>query len=100
MWGKTYQCQISNAGGDLSVWDFPWLLMIFQSSTTFHDFSRKFIFPGFPDPVGTLVIAFSREIYRQFTLVVLLIYILLTIIDDIFFSHGRAPASQLKLNEV
>ena len=69
---------------------FPWLLMIFQSSTTFHDFSRKFIFPGFPDPVGTLVIAFSREIYRQFTLVVLLIYISLTIIDDIiFFSLSR-----------
>ena len=52
IWGKTYQCQISNAG-DLSVWDFlssmtfPWLLMIFQSSMTFHDFSRKFYFSRF-----------------------------------------------------
>ena len=30
--------------------------MIFQSSMTFHDFSRNF-FPGFPDPVGTLQFA-------------------------------------------
>ena len=35
------------------VWDFlssmtfPWLLMIFQSSMTFHDFSRKFYFSRF-----------------------------------------------------
>ena len=40
-------------GDDLSVWDFlssmtfPWLLMIFQSSMTFHDFSRKFYFSRF-----------------------------------------------------
>ena len=52
IWGKTYQCQISNTG-DLSVWDFlssmtfPWLLMIFQSSMTFHDFSRKLYFSRF-----------------------------------------------------
>ena len=50
---QTYQCEISNAGDDLSAWDFqssmtfPWLLMIFQSSMTFHDFSRKFYFSRF-----------------------------------------------------
>ena len=43
-------------GDDLSVWDFqssltfPWLLMIFQSSMTFHDFSRKFYFSRFSRP--------------------------------------------------
>ena len=47
-------------GDDLSVWDFlssmtfPWLLMIFQSSMTFPE---NFIFPGFPDPVGTLTVS-------------------------------------------
>ena len=54
--GKTYQCQISNAGG----WfigvrfskTFPWLLMIFQSSMTFHDFSRKFHLSRFSRPCG------------------------------------------------
>ena len=55
-WGKTYQCQISNAGGwfigvtFLSSMTFPWLLMIFQSSMTFHDFSRKFYFSRFSRP--------------------------------------------------
>ena len=45
-------------GDDLSVWDFlssmtfPWLLMIFQSSMTFHDFSRIFYFARFSRPCG------------------------------------------------
>ena len=45
-------------GDDLSVWDFlssmtfPWLLMIFQSSMTFHDFSRKLYFSRFSRPCG------------------------------------------------
>ena len=60
--GKTYQCQISNAGGwfigvrFLSSMTFPWLLMIFQSSMTFHDFSRKFYFSRFSRPCGNPVI--------------------------------------------
>ena len=48
MWGKTYQCQISDAGG--------WFIGVRFSM--FHDFSMIFpenlIFPVFPDPVGTL----------------------------------------------
>ena len=48
-------------GDDLSVWDFlssmtfPWLLMIFQSSMTFHDFSRKLYFSRFSRPCGNPV---------------------------------------------
>ena len=58
MWGKTYQCQISNAGGWFigvrfsKFMTFPWLLMIFQSSMTFNDFSRKFQFSRFSRPCG------------------------------------------------
>ena len=72
MWGKTYQCQISNAGGwSIGVrfskfHDFSMTFDdFFQSSMTFHDFSRKFYFSrfsSFPDPVGTLRIqADNRE---------------------------------------
>ena len=45
-------------GDDLSVVDFlssmtfPWLLMIFQSSMTFHNFSRKLYFSRFSRPCG------------------------------------------------
>ena len=45
-------------GDDLSVWDFlssmtfPWLSMIFQSSMTFHYFSRKIYFSRFSRPCG------------------------------------------------
>ena len=48
-------------GDDLSVWDvlssmtFPWLLMIFQSPMTFHDFPRTFYFPRFSRPCGNPV---------------------------------------------
>ena len=67
MWGKTYLCQISD---DLSVWNFlssmtfPWLLTIFQSSMTFHDFSRKFYFSRFSRfsrPCGNPVRLIQRE---------------------------------------
>ena len=53
-------------GDDLSVWNFlssktfPWLLMSFQSSMTFHDFSRKFYFSRFSQfsrPCGNPVIS-------------------------------------------
>ena len=63
MWGKTYLCQISD---DLSVWNFlssmtfPWLLTIFQSSMTFHDFSRKFYFSRFSRPCGNPVIKHNK----------------------------------------
>ena len=58
MRGITYQCQISNAGGwfIVSSKTFPWLLMIFQSSMTFHDFSRKFCFSRFSRPCGNPVV--------------------------------------------
>ena len=54
MWGKTYQWQISNAGGwfisvifSMTWWFFkvPWLSITFP---------ENYVFPGFPDPVGTL----------------------------------------------
>ena len=60
MWGKTYQGQISNAGGWFigvrysKLHDFS---MTFDDFSKFHDFPwlfQKFFFPGFPDPVGTL----------------------------------------------
>ena len=55
-------------GDDLSVWDFqssmtfPWLLMIFQSSMTFHDFSRKFYFSRFSRPSGNPGIIWQEPI--------------------------------------
>ena len=58
------QCEISNAGEDLSVSDsttFPWLLMIFQSSMTFPE---NFIFPGFQDPVRTRFFVFLHANYE------------------------------------
>ena len=54
-------------GNDLSVWDFlrsmtlPWLLMIFQSSMTFDDFSRKFYFSRFSRPCGNPSASQSRK---------------------------------------
>ena len=47
MLGMVFRCEIF-----LSSMTFPWLLMIFQK---FHDFPENYIFPGFPDPVGTLI---------------------------------------------
>ena len=59
MWGKTYQCQISNAGGWFigvrfsKFHDFSMTFDdFFQSSMTFHDFSRKFYFSRFSRPCG------------------------------------------------
>ena len=52
-WDKLISVKFLMLGDDLSAWDFqssmtfPWLLMIFQSSMTFHDFSRKFYFSRF-----------------------------------------------------
>ena len=61
MWDKTYQCQISNA----ERWFIGVRFSKFHDfSMTFDDFSKFYnfpwlfqkIFPGFPDPVGTLII--------------------------------------------
>ena len=46
MLGVIYRCKIFQV---------PWLLMIFQSSMTFHDFSRKFYFSRFSRPCGNPV---------------------------------------------
>ena len=57
MWGKTYQYQISNAGGWFigvrfsKFHDFRWFFKVPWLSMTFPE---NFSFPGFPDPVGTL----------------------------------------------
>ena len=57
MWGKTYQCQISNAGEWFigvrfsKFHDFWWFFKVPWLSMTFPEF----FFPGFPDPVGTLI---------------------------------------------
>ena len=65
-WDKTYKCETSNAGtwfigmGFSKFYDFSIIIMIFQSSMTYHYFSRNFFFPGFPDPVGTLNLRFDR----------------------------------------
>ena len=51
MWGKTYQCQISNAGEwfiGVRFFKVPWLSMTLPET---------FIFPGFPDHVGTLLLS-------------------------------------------
>ena len=59
-------------GGDLLMWDFlssmtfPWLLMIFQSSMTFHDlkkkyFSRFFRPRGNPDPFQQFTVTQSTN---------------------------------------
>ena len=64
MWGKTYQCQISNAGGwfiGVRFSKFHDFAMIFQSSMTFPE---NFIFPGFPDPVGTLINIWWRPLQK------------------------------------
>ena len=55
MWGKTYQCQISNARGwfiGVRFSKFHDFSMTFQSSMTFQDFSRKFYFSRFSRPRG------------------------------------------------
>ena len=63
MWGKTYQCQISNAGGMIyrcEIFQVPWLFhdfwWFFKVPWLSMTFPENFIFPGFPgfpDPVGT-----------------------------------------------
>ena len=66
-------------GDDLSVWyflssmTFPWLLMIFQSSMTFHGFSRKFYFSRSSRPCVNLIydvtvcgVHFTNDFLLQF----------------------------------
>ena len=43
---------LSKKGDFLSSITFPWLLMIFQSSMTFRDFSKNNYFPSFSGPCG------------------------------------------------
>ena len=58
---KLISAKFQMLGDNLSVWDFlssmtfPWLLMIFQSSMTFHDFSRQFYYFRFSRPCGNPV---------------------------------------------